>query len=372
MKNILPLLTAGALIFASLGAQAQITVDGTLSAAEIGTGVGKYQLAGSYTNTHSDADRGLQSMYVGYSATTLNIMLVGAIEASGTTYKSLVVYLNTPGRTGVARGTKLSGGADPQSPLKHKPTMDMEVDYGFRLSLGGTGNAATDVYFSRVSYVSGTTASGAAVPAGTDTYLGQGSKTGAVYTATLADLPGLMLAYKNSASISANTANNGLEISIPLSALSSTTTAVAAGSRIDVFGAYTDSDGIFTTDVIPQIANRTTALGADPDFTTIAGTQTVSFVLGTGVLGTRSEAATALAFSVYPNPGTAAEVVYTVPQGKQSVALNIFDNTGRRVRSLAADQAGPQSYALAGLAAGIYVVKLDVADQHTSQKVVIE
>ncbi len=373
MKKFSTLFATGSLLAASLGAHAQITVDGTLSASEIGTGAGKYQLAGTYSNAHSDADRGLQSMYVGYSATTLNIILVGAIEAAGTTYKSMVVYLNTPGRTGTAAGTKLVGGNDGQSPLKHKPTMDMEVDYGFRVSIGGVGNGATDVYFSRVSYVTGNTASGAALTPGTDTYLGQGSKTGAPYTATITDLPGLMLAFKNSASVSANTVNNGLEISIPLTALSSTGTAttVGVGSRLDVFGAYTDSDGIFTSDIIPQVANRTAAFGADPDFTTVTGKQAITFALGTGVLATQSAAASALAFSVYPNPGTAAQVAYTVPS-KQGVALNVFDSTGKRVRSLAAEQAGAQTYPLAGLAAGMYVVKLDIADQHTSQKVVIE
>jgi hypothetical protein len=367
MNHFSALLTAGALTLAALGAHAQITVDGTLSSAEIGTGAGKYQLAGTYTNAHSDADRGLQTMYVGYSATTLNIMLVGAIEASGTTYKSMVVYLNTPARTGTAAGTKLAGGSEGLSPLKHKPTMDMEVDYGFRVSIGGTGNTAGDVYFSRVSYVSGT-----GVTAGNDAYIGQGSKTGAAVTSTLTDLTGAVFAFRNSTAVSTNTANNGLEISIPLSALSTTTTTVGASTRVDVFGAYTDSDGIFTSDIIPQIASRTTALGADPDFTAIAGTQAVAFTLGSGPLATRTEVARALGLSVYPNPGAAAQVLYTVPQGKQPVALSVFDNTGKRVRTFAAEQVGTQYYALTGLAAGMYVLQLDVADLHTSQKVVVE
>ena len=369
MKNLFSLAAAGALTVAAFGAQAQITVDGTLSTAEIGTGVGKYQLASTYTNTHSDTDRGLQSMYVGYSATTLNIMVVGAIEATGSNYRAMVVYLNTPGRTGIARGTQLPGGNDGSSPLSQKPTMDMETDYGFRVNVGGTGNGATDVYFSRVTYVSGST-----VAANTDTYIGSGNKSGTAVTSTTTntpDLPGLVLAYKNSSAISTNTTNTGLEISIPLASLSGTTT-VGAGSQVQVFAGYTDTNGVYYSDVLPQVTGQTAALGTNPNFATLPGTQAATFALGTGPLATRSEAATALRFSVYPNPGTAAQIAYTVPQGKQPVALSVFDATGRRVRTLATEQAGAQSYPLADLAAGVYVVKLDVADLHASQKVVVE
>lgn len=367
MKNIFSIVAASALTVAAFGAQAQITVDGTLSSAEIGTGVGKYQLASTYTNTHSDTDRGLQTMYIGYTATTLNIMVVGAIEATGSNYRAMVVYLNTPGRTGIAQGTQLPGGNDGSSPLSQKPTLDMETDYGFRVNVGGTGNAATDVYFSRVTYVSNST-----VAANTDTYIGSGNKSGTAVAGTTTDLPGLMLAYKNSSAISTNTTNTGLEISIPLTSLSSTTTTVGAGSQVQVFAGYTDTNGIYYSDVLPQVTGQTAALGTNPNFTTLPGTQAATFALGTGPLATRSEAATALRFSVYPNPGTAAQIAYTVPQGKQSVALNVFDATGRRVRTVATEQAGAQSYPLADLAAGIYVVKLDVADLHTSQKVVVE
>ena len=368
MKNLFSFLTAGALAAASFTAQAQLVVDGTLSASEIGTGINKYQLAGTYSNTHSDTDRGLQTMYVGYTTTTLNIMVVGAIETIGTDYRAMVLYLNTPARTGIAKGTQLPAGTDGSSPLSQQPTMDMEVDYGFRVNVGGVGTTATDVYFSRRTFVSGST-----VASGTDTYLGSGNKNGTPLVSALAtDLPSLTLAYKNSSAISTNSVNNGFEISIPLASLSTTTTTVGAGSRVDVFAGYTNTVGVYYSDVIPQVTGQTAALGSNPNFATLPGSQAAAFVLGTGLLASRSEAATALNFSVYPNPGTAAQVAYTVPQGRQPVALRVVDGTGRCVRSLSAEQAGAQSFALDGLAAGLYVVKLDVADQHTSQKVVIE
>ncbi|RTQ52139.1 T9SS type A sorting domain-containing protein [Hymenobacter gummosus] len=362
MKNTFTLFGTAALALAALSAQAQFTVDGTASAAEIGTGIGKYQQVATYTGAHSDADRGLKALYVGYTATTLNIMLVSSADAATSgPYKALVMYLNTPGRTGTAAGTRLAGGGDGLSPLKHRPTMDLEVDYGLRMSIGPGG---TDVYFSRASYV-GTTPS--------DTYLGQGSKTGGLVTASGNDFAGAKMAYNNTASVAANT-STGWEVEIPLSVLGNGTTPLAVGGRVDLFAAYTDGDGIFTTDVIPQISGQTTALGADPNFTTIAGTQALAYVIGTGVLAKHEQVATKLQFGVYPNPANgAARVSYVVPGAQQNVELAVYNAMGQRVRDLAAgSQTGPQQYSLANLSAGTYLVKLRVGDQSTSQKVVVQ
>ncbi len=94
MKKFATLSALTALALASFGAQAQFTVDGTLSPAEMGTGTGKYQLVGTYTGTHSIADRGLKALYVGTTATTLNIMVVASPEIDG--YNSLLFYLDAP------------------------------------------------------------------------------------------------------------------------------------------------------------------------------------------------------------------------------------------------------------------------------------
>ena len=373
MKNLFSFVATGCLAAASLNAHAQFTVDGRATAAEIGTGIGKYQLAGTYTGNHLDADRGLKALYVGYTATTLNIMVVGSGEALDATtsygYRGLVLYLNTPARVGVPAGTPLSGGSDGQSPLKHMPTMDMEVDYGFRASIGSAVAAASDVYVSAVSYVTGTS-----VAAGSDPYIGQGSKAGAVVTAaaTATVLPGSRFAYFNTANLTANTTNAGFEIQIPLSALG--TTALTAGNRIDVMAAYTDADGGFFSEVIPQIANRTATLGIDPDFRAIAGTQAVGFVLGSGPLASRNETANAFEFNVYPNPAQAtATIAYRVPAGQQPVSLAVYNAMGQQVRAVAnAVQSGSQQFPLGRLAAGAYLVKLQIGDQLTSRKIVVE
>lgn len=373
MKNLFSFVATGCLAAASLSAQAQFTVDGRANAAEIGTGIGKYQLAGTYTGNHLDADRGLKALYVGYTATTLNIMVVASGEALDATtsygYRGIVLYINTPARAGVPAGVALVGGSDNSSPLKHHPTMDMQVDYGFRASIGSAAATASDVYFSAVSYVTGT-----AVTAGSDPYIGQGSKAGALVTAasTATVLPGTKLSYFNTATVTANTTNAGLEIEIPLSALGGT--ALTAGSRVDVMAAYTDADGGFFSEVIPQIAGRTTTLGIDPNFTTITGTQSVAFALGSGVLASRNETATAFDFNVYPNPVQGASTIaYRVPAGQQPVSLAVYNSMGQLVRSVANEtQTGSQQVALDHLAAGAYLVKLQIGDLLTSRKVVVE
>lgn len=366
MKKLFTLAAIGALAATSLTANAQFTVDGTASAAEIGTGIGKYQLAASYTNTHSEADRGLKALYVGYTATTLNVLITGSAESTSGNYRALILYLNTPGRAGAPAGVQLAGGSDAPSPLKHRPTLDMQADYGFRASVGPTSATGSDVYFSRVSYVTGTS-----VAVGNDAYIGQGSKAGAMVTApTTLDLAGSKFAYLNTATLTANTNNAGWEIEIPLSTLG---TGVTVGSRLDMFVAFTDGDGVFTTDVIPQVAGRTTAFGADPNFTTVAGNQSLAYVIGTGVLSNRNPVAAELGFQVYPNPAqTATTVAYKV-SGQQNVSLAVYNSMGQLVRSLANEQqAGNKQYALSNLPAGSYLVKLKVGDQATSQKIIVE
>ena len=76
MKPLLTLATMAALLAPSLSVSAQFVVDGVAGTTEFGTGPGKYQLAAAYTGNYLDADRGLKALYVGSTATTLNLMLV--------------------------------------------------------------------------------------------------------------------------------------------------------------------------------------------------------------------------------------------------------------------------------------------------------
>ena len=126
-------------------ARAQFVVDGRASASEIGPG--KYQLVASYNGSHSVADRGLKSLYVARTATTLNIMMV-ASPTLATDYSSLVLYLNAPGRAGTPAGTRLAGSSAIESPLLHRPTLDLEADYGLRLTTSATGVNNDSVYYS--------------------------------------------------------------------------------------------------------------------------------------------------------------------------------------------------------------------------------
>lgn len=345
----------------ALSAQAQITVDGKITAAEIGTGTGKYQLVSTYAGTHSAGTLGLQSLYIGESATKLYIMVVGSAETADN-YPGIVVYLNVPGKTGVAAGTQLKGGDKGDSPLKHTPTMDFETDYGFRLTTAPVGNGST--YYSYVDYTSGNTASVA------DSYQGEGTKTGSVLTASAASGPfmGARFAYLSAANIAAAAAaGSGMEVELDMAALG-----ITAGSEINVMAAYVKDAGVFSSDVLPQVPGQITDLGSSPNFSTLAGKQYATYLVGTGVQASRAAVARNLDFGVYPNPAREAKVIYTV-SGRQDVALEVVNLLGQRVRTLsAAKQAGPQQYKLSDLRAGTYLVKLRVGDQLTSQKLVIE
>ncbi|UOQ74085.1 hypothetical protein [Hymenobacter cellulosilyticus] len=161
MKKIFTLSAVAALTAASLGAQAQITVDGTLAASEIGTGAGKYQLVGTYTGTHSAADRGLKALYMGTTATTLNIMVVASPEKGD--YNALLLYLDAPNKTGVAANTRLPIGSDNTSQFNSQPTLDMPVDYGFRLTVSPFAtNGSGDVYHSKIDYTANLNSAGKA------------------------------------------------------------------------------------------------------------------------------------------------------------------------------------------------------------------
>ncbi|MGI4738620.1 MAG: T9SS type A sorting domain-containing protein [Janthinobacterium lividum] len=367
MKRIFTLSTLVALTAAAFSAQAQFTVDGTLAPAEIGTGPGKYQLVGTYTGTHNQADRGLKALYVGTSATTLNIMVVASVELVGG-YNSLLFYLDAPTKTGIAAGTRLPGstnaGNDGRESLRQRPTLDMPVDYAFRCTTSPFMDSNNAIYLSRVDYT--------AAPYN-EIGEGTGPKNGTVVT-DATDLGGVRTAYQTSAtgSVAANT-TTGWEFEIPLAAIGG----AAAGTNLNMMVAYIDDFKSFNADVLPQIAGRTTALGIDPDFTTIAGNQFYTYQVGTGVLASRAASAT-LPASAYPNPVVAtSRLVYTVADATQPVTVEAFNSLGQRLATLlpaTSQNAGEHSVALAplqSLAAGVYLVRVQAGSQVTNQRVVV-
>jgi hypothetical protein len=258
----IPLILTFLLALLAGPAQAQFVVDGRASASEIGPG--KYQLVASYTGSHSVTDRGLKSLYVARTATTLNIMMVASPTLT-TDYSSLVLYLNAAGRSGVPAGTRLAGSSRIESPLYHRPTLDQETDYALRLTTSATGVNRDSVYYSYVDYTTPATVGGRNV----DNFFGAATNQGGPLAVASAGLNGAKFAYFNTASIAANTAT-GWEMEIPLTAIGA-----QGGTPLDLFGAFTTSFGDFTTDLFPQVAGLSTPLGADPNFGTIAGTQSI-------------------------------------------------------------------------------------------------
>ena len=372
MKRFLTLSTLAALTAASFSAQAQFTVDGTLSPTEIGTGTGKYQLVGTYTGTHSIADRGLKALYVGTTATTLNIMVVASPEIDG--YNSLLFYLNAPNKTGIAAGTRLPGSSNSgnggRESLRQRPTLDMPVGYGFRMTTSPITDAnGGAMYLSRVDYT---------VTPGANGYdeigEGAGKKNGSLTTDTN-DPAGVLTAFQTSAtgSVAANI-STGWEFQIPLAAIGG----AAAGSNLNVMAAYIDDFRSFNSDVLPQIAGQATALGIDPDFTAIPGKQFYTYQVGTGVLASRTATAS-LPASAYPNPVAASSrLAYTVADAAQPVTVTAYNSLGQPALTLldaATQAAGEHSLALAPLqrlAAGMYLLQVRAGNQFSTQRVVVQ
>ena len=366
MKNLFTLSAMAALALGSFGARAQFTVDGTLSAAEMGTGTGKYQLAGTYTGAHNQANRGLKALYVGTTATTLNVMIVASAET--TDYNSLVFYLDTPNRTGIAAGTRLPGstnaGNGGRESLYQRPTLDMPVDFAFRCTTSPFLDSNNAIYLSRVNYTM-------------DPYdeigMGAGRKDGSV-TMDANDPASARTAYQTSAtgSVAANT-TTGWEFEIPLSALGG----AATGADFKMMAAYIDDFRSFNADVLPMIAGQTAALGIDPNFVTIPGNQHYTYRVGSGVLASRSATA-ALQAAAYPNPlGADSRLTYSVPGTAQPVAVEVYNALGQKTLSLLniTQTVGAHELSLAALrqlAAGPYNVLLRVGNQQSSHRVVVE
>lgn len=172
--------------------------------------------------------------------------------------------------------------------------------------------------------------------------------------------------------MTANT-STGWEFEVPLAAVGG----APAGSLVQMMAAYVNDDTSFTSDVLPQIAGQTAALGVDPNFTTIAGNQFFTYQVGQGVLASRAANA-ALPASAYPNPVAAdSRVVYTVTVPNQAVSVEAYNTLGQRVATLleaTTQSAGQYSVGLSplqGLAAGVYLVRVRAGKALTTQRVVV-
>ena len=389
MKKTSTLALTAALAAVSLGAQAQdIAVDGKLLPTEMDNGtaaMGKYKLLGSYTNPRGFGTWGLLSFYAASTPTKIYMFVAGTVEQKAAAQgNSFQIYVNLPGITGISKGTALpkvgpaADGAVATTFENMGAKMDMEVDMA--LAVHGTTTAQT-LAPSVAFYTPGATPTVSAKVLGPNL----NTTTGAVVTLTGTDaapynlLAGARMAYQNSpdGTVTTNTGDLvGWEIELDRTALGLS----ASAQNIELFVAQNNTDGgYFSSDFIPQATTPLPAMpnsgnaATDPDFTAISGDQVVTYALTAATTATRAQVANTLNFSVYPNPAPASTMVsYNVPQGKQAVSLAVYDTMGRQVRAFSAAQSGAQSYSLSSLASGMYVVKLNVGGQLTSQKLVVK
>jgi hypothetical protein len=392
MKKGFTLAAAGLLAVGSLSAQAQVTVDGQLTAAEVTAG--NYVLLGKYTNPRGFGNAGLLSLYAASTATKMYIFVGGTVEANGNAFQ---LFLDLPNVAGVPVGTALPAGAG-TSFGSFTAKLDMAADLALALrSDGGATPANSNYLLEGVAYTSATTASAAKITTTAGPLLGDGTAltlSSTTTTGNYARLAGARVAYKVAATagISGNPGNTtpntaasyggvgsyGWEIELDRTAAGLTGT-----PSVTMFVLQNnDSGGYPSSDFIPQTSAPLTtnsgnlASGAF-DFSTLPGRQATTVTLGTsGVLGTKAADEAAVALSVFPNPASdVATVAYNVGSRAENVNIVLTDLMGRQVQVLAN---GPQSAGLqtakvskASVAAGTYLVRVQVGDKVSTRKVVL-
>jgi len=399
MKKISTLAAASALVVGAMSAQAQITPNGVIATAEIGAG--NYQLLGRFTTPHvfnaGFGNYGLLSMYAsngGANNGKLYIALAGTLEKSGNGFE---VFIDRPGIAGVPLGTVLP---NPNGMTMFDGVAGTKLDLAADMALSIKGDAGGQVP-QAVFYTSATASASrefsSVLPlAGTVVTL-----TASQTVADYAGLAGTRMAYKDTGSGSlvtdfpgpnpppntapgplgpgnpGNTATNpgsggslGWEIELNRSSLGIN----AGGGQVNLMGAYVAGSGYFSSDVIPEVTgNANNNLGNTPDFTALPGTQSAAFTI---TLSTKQEDEAAVAMSVFPNPSLSqATVTYRVLGHSAPVAITLTDLMGRTVQTYdnGIQAAGIQRFELnnAGLAAGTYLVKVQVGDKASTRKVVL-
>jgi hypothetical protein len=392
MKKLFTLAAAGTLAVASFSAQAQITVDGVITAAEIGTAnSGKYVSLGAFTGTRGFGDWGLLRLYAANTGSKVYFFVAGTVEAamSGAgSQNSFQLYLDLPGVPGAAASPtalpKTLGSGTSFENMGAK--LDMAPDMGLALK----GDAAGAYLPQGIVYSSSTAATSRTL--GSALLQGTGAPLTLASTATTAPftrLANARMAYRNTSSSNILTnpgnANGGAagsygwEIELDRTALG-----FPAGTpTINVFLVMNNGDGGYvSSDFIPQNTGPLPAgtfpnlpnLATDPDFAAVPGTQSAPFNIV--VLGTKAADEASVAMSVYPNPaGSDATVSYRVLDRAQDVNIVLTDLTGRTLQVLHSglQSAGTQSVTLnkSQVAAGTYMVRVQVGDRVATRKVVL-
>lgn len=384
----------GALSVASaFGAQAQtVTVDGILNANEIGAAsAGKYVVLGTYPYAHGFGDAGLLSLYAANSATKIYLFLGGTLQPykDGNGNNSFQIYLSVPGLTGVPTGTALPS---PMSGATSFGKMNGKLDQAAQLGIAIHTNGTTGQYqVEGVSYTSATAATDQVLTAAASPVVDTGAPITLATSGAFAPFNGARVSYRNTmdGKIQSNpgyaapgtagavygaAGTYGLEIEIDRTALG-----ILVGTPVlNLFALQNNGGGDYaSSDYIPNaVAPAAPNLTKNPDFTTIAGTQSAMFTLATA-LATKTADEAAVALSVFPNPATGRAVVaYRVLGKAAAVRIVLTDLLGRQVRVLESNTkpVGLQSTVLdAGtVTAGIYLVRAQVGEQAAVRKLVVE
>ena len=415
MKKLFTLAAVASLALAGTHANAQVTVDGTLTAAELTAGnyalLGKsdnFTGAGQNQNTGRPfGERGLLGLYVASTATKVYIFLGGTVDPGSNSFQ---LYMDLPGVTGVPAGTFLPAGAGGTS-FEKITRMKLDLGADLALSLLGSGapvGMAPQPYkiegaaFSSATAVQSRQLTTTAAPV-----LGDGTALTLASSVTVAPYAGLnnaRMAYRNTTDgkIGTNPGNLpafttaayagvgsfGWEIELDRASLGAT----AVGSAFRIFALYNNGNGGYASgEFIPKATGALPAglpspnLGGadngpanDVDFGAIPGVQAGSFILAANgvALGNKAADEASVALAVYPNPVSGSTTVaYNVGTRAEQVNLVLTDLLGRPLTVLASglQAAGLQSQVVstANVAAGTYLLRVQVGDKVATRKVVL-
>ena len=236
---------------------AQPTVDGQTDDSD-------YILLGEVTTVQvSEFDgEGIKSLKAYRDNANLYIAIEGKVEISSSgNFPDFMVFVNVDNVTGVAQGSELPAGTAGDSPFGFigGMNMDMEVDYGFRLTGDTDGNNVA--YASIADYTSLNSSDQAP-----DTFEGSVQTDGSTITGSVT---GGTYAYQDANSLN-DVADTGWEFSIPLNEIGAT-----SSSEFQLFATYGNVDGgaqSLSAHIVPD-AGQSTTYAPDEDWTAVSGTQ---------------------------------------------------------------------------------------------------
>ena len=385
MKKLTTLTLGAALAVTALSAHAQIALDGVIGANELGTGAGKYQSLGAFTTPHVAGKgfglAGLLHLYGANNAGKLYVGIAGTIEPGGNNFQ---LYMDLPNKTGVPVGTPLPAiategtvfGTDPKKPTDNTSGTKLDLEADAVIALTGQGDVQAAIYSATTGQAKSLGGGASISTDGTPNTLSNAETTG-----DYSLFKGTRVAYTTSTdnSLITNPGNdngggagsNALEYEFDTKALG----LPSGASVVKVMVAYVSPDGYWSSDVIPEVTgNGNQNLEFRPDFTALPGTQAAQ--INAVALSTRQADEAVVALSVFPNPSQGeSTIAYQVRGQAQTVSVVVTDLIGRPVQTLLNRQqaGGIQELKVnhSVLAAGTYLVKVQVGDRVATRKLVL-